>query len=67
MLFNNKALIEEINRKTNDNKKELFIEDMVNGQYYRCYGVVYDDDGNLILRCKSLEDLYDGIIDLYSN
>lgn len=65
-LFNNQVIIEEINRKANSNKKEVFIEDMVNGAYYRCFGVVFDDDGNLILRCKSLEDLYDGVHDLYT-
>ena len=66
MIFTSKSVVEEINRKTNGEQKEVYFEDMVNGAYYRCFGVEYDTDGNLILRIKSLEDLYDGVIDLYT-
>lgn len=65
MLFTSQSIIDEINKQT-DKNENVFIEDMVNGAYYRCYGIVFDEDNNLILRVKSLEDLYDGIIDLYT-
>ena len=64
-IFTSKGLIEEINRKTNNEQKELYIEDMVNGAYYRCYGIEFDNE-KLILRVKSLEDIYEGTIDLYT-
>lgn len=65
-IFTSNGLIEEIKRKTGGNQKEVYIEDMMNGAYHRCFGVVFDDEGNLILRIKSLEDLYDDTArDLY--
>ena len=38
---------------------------MVTGAYFRCFGVVEDESGDLILRVKSEEDLAEGNYDLY--
>ena len=65
-IFTSKGLIEEINNKTNNEQKNLYIEDMVNGAYYRCFGVEFDENENLVLRVKALEDLYERVIDLYT-
>lgn len=65
-IFTSKGLIEEINNKTNNEQKNIYIEDMVNGVYYRCFGVEFDENENLVLRVKALEDLYEGVIDLYT-
>lgn len=65
-IFSSKGLIEAINQETNDKQSNLFFEDMVNGAYYRCLGIAYDEDGDLIIRIKSVEDMYDGVHDLYT-
>ena len=65
-IFYSKALIEAINKETNDKQTNLFFEDMVNGAYYRCLGIAYDEDGDLIIRIKSVGDMYDGVHDLYT-
>lgn len=64
-IFTSTGLVNEIKLKANGNQKNTFIEDMVTGEYYRCYGVAFDEDGNLILRVKSLNALSNGINDLY--
>lgn len=64
-IFTSNGLIEEIKRKTNNEQKEVFIEDMVDGVYYRCFGVVEDKNGDIILRVKSLIDMMNGVNDLY--
>ena len=63
-IFMSEQLINEIKTKTNTNKN-LFVEDMVTGEYHRCYGIAFDDEGNMILRIKSLNNLHNGINDLY--
>lgn len=65
-IFYSKELIEAINKETNDKQTRVFFEDMVNGEYYRCLGIAYDEDGDLIIRIKSVEDMYDGVHDLYT-
>ena len=65
-IFYSKELIEAINKETNDKQARVFFEDMVNGAYYRCLGIAYDEDGDLIIRIKSVEDMYDGVHDLYT-
>lgn len=64
-IFTSNGLIEEIKRATDGEQKNLFIEDMVTGAYFRCFGVVEDKSGDLILRVKSEEDLAEGNHDLY--
>ena len=38
MLFTSQSITNEINKKTNKSEN-VFIEDMVTGEYYRCYNV----------------------------
>lgn len=64
-IFTSNGLIEEIKRATDGEQKNLFIEDMVTGVYFRCFGVIEDESGDLILRVKSEEDLAEGNYDLY--
>lgn len=64
-IFTSNGLIEEIKRATDGEQKNLFIEDMVTGAYFRCFGVVEDESGDLILRVKSEEDLAESNHDLY--
>lgn len=64
-IFTSNGLIEEIKRATNGEQKNLFVEDMVTGAYFRCFGVIEDESGDLILRVKSEEDLAEGNYDLY--
>lgn len=64
-IFTSNGLIEEIKRATDGEQKNLFIEDMVTGAYFRCFGVVEDESGDLILRVKSIKDLEEGNNDLY--
>lgn len=61
-IFTSRKLINELSTDKNEN---VFIEDMVTGQYYRCFGVVFDEDGNMIIRAKNLHDLHNGVNDLY--
>lgn len=63
-LFTSQSIINKINEKSAKNEN-VFIEDIVTGKYHRCYGVEFDENGNLILKVKSLEDLYSGTNDLY--
>ena len=64
MLFTSQSITNEINEKTNKNEN-VFIEDMVTGEYYRCYNVTFDENNNMILQVKSLKDLSNGTNDLY--
>lgn len=64
-IFTSNGLIEEIKRATNGEQKNLFVEDMVTGAYFRCFCVVEDESGDLILRVKSEEDLAEGNYNLY--
>ena len=64
MLFTSQSITNEINKKTNKSEN-VFIEDMVTGEYYRCYNVTFDKDNNMILQVKSLKDLFNGVSDLY--
>lgn len=63
-LFTSQSIINEIEKKSNKNEN-VFIEDMVTGEYYRCYNVVFDENNNMILQAKSLKDLFNGTNDLY--
>lgn len=64
MLFTSQSITNEIEKKSNKNEN-IFIEDMVTGEYYRCYNVTFDKDSNMILQVKSLKDLSNGTNDLY--
>ena len=60
-IFMSKQLANKL--KTEENK-DVFIEDMVTGKLYRCYNVE-EQPYRVIVRVKSIEDLENGVNDLY--
>lgn len=64
MLFTSQSIMNEIEKKSNKNEN-VFIEDIVTGEYHRCYNITFDNNNNMILQVKSLKDLFNGTNDLY--
>lgn len=60
-IFMSKQLINKL--KTEENKNVIF-EDMVTGKLYRCYNVE-EQPYRVIIRIKNIEDLENGVNDLY--